>query len=350
MYTNSRPQNPIANASTRVSADAGMLAAMATRGSPFGRVTLVSGPEALLADRAVEALNRQLLDEAPEAEVTETDASRLDRGKLTEITNPSLFATRRAAVVTDLASLPTELQPDITALATAPPPDLALVLVHGGGPKGKALLDKVKAAGATVVDCPPVKPWELPQFVSAEAKQLGTAIEPGAAQVLVDALGHDLRTLAAAVRQLAADSEGERLSADKVRRYFAGRSEVTSFAVADAALAGRTGLAMEQLRWALSTGVAPVLVTSALAAGVRGLGKLVTAGGGMREADLAREVGVPPWKLKSMRAQARGWDAGGLAHALQAVAVADAEVKGAADDAAFALERMVLTVSRARRG
>jgi DNA polymerase-3 subunit delta len=327
-----------------------MLAPMAARGSPFGRVTLISGPESLLADRAVAALRDQILAEAPEAEFTETEAVRLDRGRLAEITNASLFATRRAAVITDLAALPTELQPDLTALATTPLPDLALVLVHGGGPKGKGLLDKVKAAGATVLDCPAVKPWELPQFVSAEATQLGTAMEPGAAQVLVDAVGHDLRALAAAVRQLAADSEGGQLSADQVRRYFAGRSEVTSFAVADAALAGRTGLAMEQLRWALSTGVAPVLVTSALAAGVRGLGKLVTAGSGQREADLAREVGVPPWKLKSMRAQARGWDTAGLAHALRAVALADAEVKGAADDAAFALERMVLTVSRARRG
>lgn len=327
-----------------------MLSAMAARGSPFGRVTLVSGPESLLADRAVESVRRQILEEAPEADVTETEAVRLDRGKLAEVTNPSLFAARRAAVVTDLASLPAELHPDITALATAPPPDLALVLVHGGGPKGKGLLDKIKAAGATVVDCPLVKTWELPQFVSAEAKQLGTPVEPGAAQLLVDAVGHDLRALASAVRQLVADSEGGRLTTDQVRRYFAGRSEVTSFAVADAALAGRTGLAMEQLRWALSTGVAPVLVTSALASGVRGLGKLVTAGGGLREADLAREVGVPPWKLKSMRAQARGWDTAGLAHALQAVAAADADVKGAADDAAFALERMVLTVSRVRRG
>jgi DNA polymerase-3 subunit delta len=51
-----------------------------------------------------------------------------------------------------------------------------------------------------------------------------------------------------------------------------------------------------------------------------------------------------------MRSQARGWDQGGLAAALKAVAVADAEVKGAADDAAFALERVVLTVARARRG
>jgi DNA polymerase-3 subunit delta len=69
----------------------------------------------------------------------------------------------------------------------------------------------------------------------------------------------------------------------------------------------------------------------------------------MREADLAREVGVPPWKLKSMRSQARGWDQAGLAAALKAVAAADADVKGAADDAAFALEQAVLTVARARR-
>jgi DNA polymerase-3 subunit delta len=298
----------------------------------------------------VDRLRAQILATAPEAELSEIEAARLDGAKLTEITNPSLFADRRAAVITDLASLPAELQPNVVALTVTPPTDLAVVLVHGGGPKGKALLDKLRAADVEVIDCPPVKAWELPQFVSAEAKQLGATIEQGAAHALVDAVGNDLRTLAGAVRQLVADSEGGQLTGDQVRRYFAGRSEVTSFAVADAALAGRTGLAMEQLRWALTTGVPPVLVTSALAAGVRGLGKLVTAGGGQREADLAKEVGVPPWKLKSMRAQARGWDAAGLAHALKAVAAADADIKGAADDAAFALEQMVLTVSRARRG
>lgn len=350
MYTNPGPPAAALARPSRGVGGSWHAVAMAVRSSVFGRVTLVSGPESLLADRAVEELRGQVHTEAPDADVSEVEAARLDGAKLAEITNPSLFASRRAAVVTDLASLPTELVGDVAALAGTPPVDLALVLVHGGGPKGKGLLDKVKAAGATLVDCPLVKAWELPQFVAAEARQVGTGIESGAAPLLVDAVGHDLRALAAAVRQLAADSEEGRLSMESVRRYFAGRSEVTSFAVADATLAGRTGLAMEQLRWALSTGVAPVLVTSALASGVRGLGKLVSAGGGLREADLAREVGVPPWKLKTMRAQARGWDTTGLAHALQAVAQADAEVKGAADDAGFALERMVLMVSRARKG
>jgi DNA polymerase III subunit delta len=350
MYTNPHPQIAAVRTLCGTVGD-GWHADDVARGSPFGRVILVSGPEELLADRAVEGLRTQIRAAAPEAELSEIEAARLDAAKLAEVTNPSLFADRRGAVVTDLASLPPELYPSVVALAVTPVAELALMLVHGGGPKGKGLLDKLKAADVEVIECPPAKAWELPQFVSAEAKKLGTTIEPGAAQALVDAVGNDLRALASAVRQLAADSEGGTLTGDQVRRYFAGRSEVTSFAVADATLTGRTGLAMEQLRWALATGVPPVLVTSALAAGVRGLGKLVSAGGGgLREADLAREVGVPPWKLKSMRAQARGWDASGLAHALKAVAAADADIKGAADDAAYALEQMVLTVSRARRG
>jgi DNA polymerase III subunit delta len=311
---------------------------------------LVTGPESLLADRAVATLLAEIRRESPEADVDRAEAERLDRSRFAEMTSASLFATRRAAVVTDLANLPAELHDDVLALAREPLDDLALVLVHGGGQKGKGLLDKLKAAKVQLVEAPSVKPWELPQFVAAEARRAGAGIDPGAAQTLVDAVGHDLRSLAAAVSQLVSDGEGGPVTETQVRRYFGGRSEVTSFAVADAALAGRTGAAMEQLRWAIATGVAPVLVTSALASGLRGLGKLVTASGGLREADLAREVGVPPWKLKSMRSQARGWDQGGLAAALKAVAVADAEVKGAADDAAFALERVVLTVARARRG
>ncbi len=322
---------------------------MAARKSVFGQVVLVSGPEGLLADRAVGGLLARAREESPEVEVSEVEAVRLDGPRLAEITGASLFSTRRAAVVSDAAHLDPDLYGDLVAVARSVSDDLALVVVHGGGQKGKGLLDKLKAAGAEVVDCPATKAWELPQFVSAEARRAGATIDAGAAQSLVDAVGHDLRALAGAVAQLISDGEGGPITAEQVRRYFGGRSEVTSFAVTDAALAGRTGVALEQLRWAMATGVAPVLVTSALAAGIRGLGKLVTAGSGLREADLAREVGVPPWKLRSMRSQARGWDQGGLATALKAVAVADAEVKGAADDAAFALERAVLIVARARR-
>ena len=323
--------------------------ARAKGGNPLGRVTLISGPEGLLADRAVAERLGRARKVSPEVEISEVAAGALDAGRLAEITSPSLFSTARIAVVRDLAQLPAELSDQLVAFADVLDPELGLLLVHGGGVKGKAVLDRLKKADVEVVDCPATKPWELPQFVRAEAKRLGSSIEVETAQFLVDAVGHDLRAVASAVSQLIADSEDGEISAVLVRRYFGGRSEVTSFAVADAVLAGRTGQAMEQLRWALSTGVAPVLVSSALASGLRGLGKLICAGGGLREADLAREVGVPPWKLRSMRAQARGWDQASLARAISVVATADADIKGAADDAGFALERAILAIVSARR-
>jgi DNA polymerase-3 subunit delta len=122
---------------------------------------------------------------------------------------------------------------------------------------------------------------------------------------------------------------------------------VKSFAIADAALLGRTSSALEELRWALDNGTAPVLVTSAFAAGLRGLAKVKSASRGLRDAELAREAGVPPWKLRTLREQARGWDERGLAQAITAVAQADADVKGAASDVAYSLERMVLRVTAA---
>ncbi len=317
--------------------------------SPLGRVVLVSGPESLLAERAVDELVERFREAAAGGEVAEVDAATLDAGRLAEVTGPSLFADRRVVVVGDVAALPNELVDAVALLAEQPDPELAVILVHSGGARPKALLDRLSKARVEVIGCAPIKAWDLPQFVTREVQRIGGTIEASAPPLLVDAVGHELRPLSAAAAQLVADAEDRRVSAAQVRRYFAGRAEVTSFAVADAALLRKTGAALEQLRWATSTGVAPVLITSALASGLRALAKFVTAPGGMREAELAREVGVPPWKLKSLRTQARGWDAASLAVALKTVAAADADVKGAAGDADFALEQAVLAICRGGR-
>jgi DNA polymerase-3 subunit delta len=136
-----------------------------------------------------------------------------------------------------------------------------------------------------------------------------------------------------------------------VAQYFAGRAEVTGVAVTDDVMRGRPNQALARLRWALSTGAAPAMITAALAAALRGLGKyLELRGARLSPADLAREVGVPAWKLKDLAAQARDWNPRAVAASIQAVAEADAQVKGAVTDADYALERLVLAIDRIRRG
>jgi DNA polymerase III subunit delta len=107
-------------------------------------------------------------------------------------------------------------------------------------------------------------------------------------------------------------------------------------------------VAIEQLRWALNGRVAPVLITSAVAGGLRSIARYQAAPRGLRDADLAREIGVPPWRLKWIRPQSRGWSPRGLATAIQAAAQADADVKGAAGGGFWACERLVISVLRAR--
>ncbi len=321
----------------------------ARRNSPpaLGDVLLITGTESFLADRAVRSAINAVAKTAPEVEVTDLQAAELDAGALAELTGPSLLAAERMLVLRGLENLTAEVAPRLVEYAAQPAPDVTVVLVHSGGAKGKAVLDKFRKAGVNEIVAAAPKAWELPQFVAGEIRGLGGKVDEGAASALVDAVGHDLRALAGACSQLVADSGGEPVTAQLIGRYFGGRAEVTSFAVADAAIAGRAEPALEQLRWALDSGVAPVLVTSAMAGGLRGLAKFSSAPQGLREADLARAVGVPPWKLKSLRQQARGWTAGGLATAIRAVAQADADVKGASGDAGYALERMVLAICRA---
>lgn len=308
------------------------------------------GAEDLLADRAVAAAAEAVRAVDPAADLTEIEAANLAPGSLAELTSPSLFAAARIVVVRAVESLPAEANDSLVGYAGAPEPDVAMVLVHRGGQRGRGIADKLRKSGARVVACDPLRSYELPGFVQREGRAAGVRISDEAAGLLVEAVGSDLRVLAASTAQLISDSAGAAITEDVIRRYFAGRAEVNSFAVADAALAGRTAHALEQLRWAMRAGVAPVLVTSALASGLRGLAKLAGAPRGLREGDLAREVGVPPWKLKTLRAQLRGWSSEGLARAIQAAAQADADVKGAADDADYALEKAVLTVSQARSG
>lgn len=315
----------------------------------FGRVVLVGGPESLLAERAVESLVRRGRDERPDASVTKVEAATLDAGRLAEVTGASLFAEASIVVVTELADLPQDLFDQVAALAQQPGDDLALVLVHQGGNKGRGLLDRLKKARVEVVDCPAIKAYELPQFAVNEARRSGARLDQQTAVTLVEALGSDVRGVAAAVRQLLDDSDDATITDAAVRRYFAGRADVTSFTVADSVLGGHRDEALGQLRWALESGVAPVLVTSAMASGLRNLGKYLDARDArVRDADIARQIGVPPWKMRDLSRQARDWTPRGVAAALQRVAATDADVKGAAGDPEFSLERMVIDVAGQR--
>jgi DNA polymerase-3 subunit delta len=237
-----------------------------------------------------------------------------------------------------------DLSGELTRLARSPAPDVFLVITHSGGAKNKALLADLMSAGARRVDCPSVKRFgERMDFLRGEFRQAGRKADDGGLRALLDAVGNDLRDLAAACSQLASDTTGV-INQAAVARYYHGRAEATGFSVADKACEGKLADALEQLRWALATGTSPVLISSALASGLRTLGLVGSVGRGLSSNALAGDLGMPPWKIDKARQQLQGWTSAGLAKAHAAVAEADAQVKGEGASAGYALERAITTI------
>ncbi|HEY8479145.1 MAG TPA: DNA polymerase III subunit delta [Spirillospora sp.] len=311
-------------------------------------IILIVGDEELLVERAVGDVVASVRAQDPETEVIDLAPGGLEPGRISELTSPSLFGGGKALVLRSAQDLGKDLINEVLAYAKAPADDTVLIAVHHGGAKGKALVDGLKKLKARTVSCPKItKTGERVDFIRAEVRRAGGRISADAARGLLDAVGNDLRELAAACSQLVADTGG-RIDDAAVARYYRGRAEVSGFTVADKAIEGRLAEALEQLRWALATGVPPVLIVSALAQGVRGLAKVGGAPRGARGAALAKELGMPPWKIDRVQKQLRGWSADGVARALTAVAEADEQVKGGAADPAYALEKTIADIVAAR--
>lgn len=326
-----------------------MLRGMA--GTDPAPVTLVVGDEELLAERAVSEVVAAARAADPSAEVHDLLGGKVTTGELAQMTSPSLFGDRSVVVIRSAQDLPKDVITEIVAYAKQPSDDTVLVLAHPGGVKGKALVDGVKKAGAKVITISKVtKAGERLEFVKGEFRRAGRKISGDAAQALLDAVGNDLRELAAACSQLAFDTEDKTISAAAVARYHKGRAEVTGFNVADSAIEGRLAEALEQVRWALGTGVAPVLLVSALANGLRSLAKVAGAPRNLRGPQLASQLGMPPWKADRVKRQLNGWGPEGLSRAIQAVATADEQVKGGGADPAYALEHAIQVIVSSRTG
>jgi DNA polymerase-3 subunit delta len=310
-------------------------------------VVLVTGPEELLAERAVDRLVAQARDRDPQVEVIRLDGSTYGTGQLTLATSPSLFAEDRVVVVENVEKATDDLVLEATAYVARPETDVVLILRHGGGQRGKRLLDAVRAAGHPVAACETIKrDADKASFVTQEMRRAGRRMEARAVRSLVDAVGSDLRELAAACSQLAADTTGV-IGVEVVERYYGGRIEATGFRVADAAVDGHAGEAVALLRHAFATGVDPVPLVAALAARLRILAKVSAVRG--RGPGAERDLGLAPWQLDRSRKELSRWTPEGLAAAITAVAQADAEVKGASRDPKFAVERAVLRIAGAVR-
>jgi DNA polymerase-3 subunit delta len=318
------------------------------KGVAMKSLYLLLGSEGALADRALTKLHAELKEE--KCEITTIAAPDAILGDISDALAPSLFSERRALIIKDLQDLPEESREEITRYLDAPDDLTTLIFVHKGGVKGKALLDAIKKAKPEIISCEPLKKEaEKEEFVKSLFLDSGRKATAGAIAALVAALGSDMRELQAAVSQICLDAQaGKTIDEAIVDKFHQGRIETTGFDVADATLDGNLPGALVALRSALETGTDPVMITSAIASNLRSLAKVSGVNRGVKSFEVAGELGMAPWQIDKARRQLAGWSPRSIAKAVQAIALADAQVKGASSDPIFALEKALATITQVR--
>lgn len=295
-------------------------------------LVLLTGSDPFLSARAIDDTVKQWQKADSELGVEEISGSASDvRLRIAEAGGEDLFGTRSILVVTETDAIGDALDALLAAASTSP-----VIAHHRAGRAGQATLKELKKAADTTIDCQPLKKGRaLSDFVTAEFKRHKRRITSDALVLLIEAVGTDLADLSSAAHQLTADAQTDPIDANVVGQYFRGVAELSGYQVADAVMLGRPAEVLQRLRQAqiaadgARTGPA---IVAAVAGSVRQLIALSACPPGMSDAEVARQVGAPPWKVRTLRAQSRRWQPAQLAHAITLLADLDARVKGGLRD------------------
>ena len=245
-----------------------------------------------------------------------------------------MMAARRLIYVRDISALPADEAEPLLAYLDKPNPTTVIAAVASKLDKRLKLFAQLTKKGYVhTLEAP----RQLAPWVRAEAKARGVAIDGPAVQRLVDTVGDDLSRLALAVEQLglfvAGPSDrgaGERaVTTDDVDELIADTRERSVFELTDSLGLADGPRALAAASRLCDQRESAVGVVVMLARHVRNLAQLhaLRAAGVPRQAWVGK-IGVPPFILDKLIAQARNYTPEALATATIRLANADRALKG----------------------
>ncbi len=263
---------------------------------------------------------------------------------------PPFLVDRRVVVVREAGRLLTADVPRLVEVIEDPLPTTVLVLVGGGGTVPAPLLKAVKAAGQ-IIDVTTSKAGERKAWLHEHLRGAPVKLEPAAADLLATHVGEDLGRVEGLLGALsAAYGEGARVSAEDLAPYLGEAGNVPRYELTDAIDRGDPGRALVVLhRMFEAGGLAPVQVVATLHGHFSNM--LALDGDDIGdERDAAAVLGTAPFVAKKALEQSRRLGSARIAEAVNLVAAADLDVRGASGlNAEVVMEILVARLARQTR-
>lgn len=327
-------------------------------------VYVVVGEERIFADRVVAAARAHVVSAATAAfnlESFEAGEGSIDRPLDAARTMP-MMAKKRLILVRGIERLeakaddaddaPTKSkQPTASPLdrlaeyVNAPVPSACVVMVASKLNKSRRLYKYAEKTGVIVL-CDPLRPQQLAGFVRDEAKRRGNAIGGDVAQLVVDLIGGDLSALCDAVERLSLFAgAGSAIDEHAVEQSVAKVSVGSVWGLADAVADKQRAKALRLLNENYENG--------------EGLRLLALLGGSMRKTlkvrallaagaqsdEIAKQAGIPPFRVAQVSAQAKRFAPGELERAIAAFVEADMALKGSRRPPLLILEELIVRLT-----
>lgn len=235
----------------------------------------------------------------------------------------------RYLLVEDVAAWKAAELAPLTAALGSMPPDLVLMLVARGKPS-KGLVKAVEGAGGEVHDYIAPKPWELPKWATARARELGLRLDPDAAKLLVAIVGSGQQRLLREIEKLAIALHPEVTArVEHVEQIAAGETTPKVYDLADALVAGDVQATMQLSEELAAQEERPSRFLYPIVGRLREVHRAIELlDAGVAEKDMARALRAPPWRVKKVVALARRADCQTLERALCRFADLELELRG----------------------
>ncbi len=307
---------------------------------------LIVGADELKRDAAVRRLRSRVPADMADFNLDELDGASLEEpGQLISSAQTMPFcADFRLVIVNGAGQLAKPVSEAVVSYLADPNPQCVLCLVAEKLAKNTRLYKAVAKVGPrSVIDCAPLKRWELPPYVAKLAQKRGLSVDNAAAQELVERVGESTVALdnqIATLAQLVGDAG--RITLADVEANVAQIAEVSPWAFADAVCERNAPRAMEMLN--LMKAPSLVFLHSVLVGRLRELicAKSLDARGAA--SGLARELGRQSWQVKNHVRWSRAFGEEELVELLGQAAVCERALKGSQDSEA-AFVRFVLAMA-----
>ena len=317
--------------------------------SDLKSVYLIYGTEEYLLDKAVDRLTARLAEVADlDYNLTVLGGERSSGDEVVVSANQLPFMSdRRLVIVEDVDKMSADQIELIVQYAADPNPMTTLVLVAQKVAKNTRLYKAVDALGGVAEYKAPARrdyPRQVVEMFSDHGKRAGL----DAAEVLVRAVGYDLRRLATEVEKVVAfTGEDAVLSRADVEQVMSTTAPTSVWDFLDALGSRDAKNSLRLVAGLLAEGETVHGIHPRAVARIRELisvRALIDRGDGSVAA-IARTLGRPDWQIRDLPKQAGRFTAKELSAALRNAAEADAEMKTSRDPR-LAFERWILSVCR----